>query len=72
MNTKLNRSDYLLLLLFYIASATLNCIEYYNDGEDLIEYLIDIPASTIFGLTSLFVFMYFIIPSFLVKQKKYF
>tara|TARA_R110002073_G_scaffold108336_5_gene243531 strand:+ start:113063 stop:114070 length:1008 start_codon:yes stop_codon:yes gene_type:complete len=72
MDTKLNRSDYILLIVFSVVSSALNIIEYYNKGESLIEYFIDIPASIIFGLTCLFVFVYFIIPSFLVKEKKYF
>ena len=43
MNTKLNKSDYILILVFAIVSAGLNIIEYNTNNEDLIEYLIDIP-----------------------------
>ena len=71
MNTKLNKSDFLILAIFYIISATLNFFDYYNQKNDLIEYLMDIPMFIITSFAGVLIFMYYIIPTFLVKHKKY-
>ena len=71
MNTKLNKSDYVILAVFYVISAAINILDYYQDQEDLIEYLIDIPMFMVTSFLGVLIFMYFIIPSFLVKKKNY-
>ncbi|NVK52230.1 MAG: histidine kinase [Flavobacteriaceae bacterium] len=72
MNTKLNKSDYIILSIFYALSALLNFFDYYDQNETLIEYLVDIPMFIITSYLGVIVFLYFIIPNFLVQKKKYF
>lgn len=71
MNTKLNKSDFLILSIYYLISATLNIFDYYNQKNDLIEYLVDIPVYICTSFFGTLIFLYFIIPNFLVKHKKY-
>ncbi|MEE9361948.1 MAG: histidine kinase [Cellulophaga sp.] len=72
MDTRLNKSDYIILAIFYGVSAIINCYSYYLDKNDLLEYLVDIPTITITSLCTILLFMYWLIPNFIVKQKKYF
>lgn len=71
MNTKLNKTDYIILSIFYAISATLNFFDYYDQNETLIEYLIDIPMFIITSFLGVLVFMYYIIPKYLIQQKRY-
>lgn len=71
MNTKLNKSDYIILGIFYLISITLNFFDYYDQDETLIEYLIDIPMFVITSFLGVITFLYFIIPNFLIKKKRY-
>lgn len=72
MDTKLNRSDYLILIVSYTVIVILNCIEYYTQGENLIEYLIDIPVSVITSLSAILLFIYWLIPKYFIKEKNIF
>jgi sensor histidine kinase YesM len=71
MNTKLNKSDFLILGIYYLISVTLNLFDYYNQKNDLIEYVIDIPMYVFTSFFGTLIFLYFIIPNFLVNRKKY-
>ncbi len=71
IDTRLNRTDYLLLILYYAVSSALNCIEYYNDNNTLIEYLIDIPLAIVTSFLTILIFMYWLIPTFIVRNKQY-
>jgi len=71
MNTKLDRTDYIILIIFYTISILLNIFDYQEKNATLIEYLIDIPMFVITSYLGLLVFMYYIVPNYLVKQKKY-
>ncbi|CAL2077511.1 sensor histidine kinase [Tenacibaculum sp. 190524A02b] len=71
MDTKFSKTDYIILAIFYTVSVIINILDYYEDNEDLIEYLIDIPMFVSTSFIGVIVFMHFIIPSFLIKQKKY-
>lgn len=71
MNTKLNKSDYIVLSIFYIISATMNFFDYQDQNAKLIEYLVDIPMFILTSFFGVLVFMYIIIPKYLVNQKKY-
>lgn len=71
MNTKLNKSDYIILGIFYLISITLNFFDYYDQDETLIEYLIDIPMFVITSFLGVMTFLYFIIPNYLIKKKRY-
>lgn len=72
MNTKLVRTDYIILAIFYGISSVLNVFDYLDQDSKLIEYLIDIPNFAITSFLGVLVFMYFIIPRFLIQKKRYF
>lgn len=71
MNTKLNKSDYIIFGIFYLISATLNVFDYIDQNATLKEYLIDIPMFIITSFLGVVVFIYFIIPKFLIQKKNY-
>ncbi|WP_108802266.1 sensor histidine kinase [Aquimarina sp. Aq107] len=71
MNTRLNKSDYLVIIIVYAVTIIFNCFDYYRSENALIEYLIDIPLAAIFSFAIILIFMYWLIPSYVVKKKKY-
>ncbi|WP_439127878.1 sensor histidine kinase [Polaribacter sp.] len=71
MNTKFDKSDYIILAVFYLISATINIFDYLDQDATLLEYLIDIPMYVITSFTGVLIFMYFIIPKFLIQKKNY-
>ena len=72
MNTRLDRTDYVILIIIYGISSILNVFDYLDQDAKLIEYLIDIPMFSITSYLGILLFMYYIIPNFLINQKKYF
>ena len=72
MNTKLDRTDYIILAIFYGISSVLNIFDYLDQDAKLIEYLIDIPNFTLTSFLGILVFMYVIIPKFLIQKRRYF
>jgi len=70
MNTKLNKSDYTLLILFFTVSIAIQIYDYYIEKNVLLEYFVDIPATVITTLLQIAIFMYWLIPEYIVKQKK--
>lgn len=71
MNRKLNRSDILLLAAFYGISTAINTYNYYTDGNVVIEFLIDLPLEIIASLLLVYLFTFWLIPRYIVNQKKY-
>lgn len=71
MNTKLDRNDYLILIVIYGISSVLNIFDYEDQDAKLIEYLIDIPMYILTSFLGVLFFLYYIIPNFLVKHKRY-
>jgi len=72
MNSKLNKSDIFLLAVFYAVSVSLNIYDYYARGNVLLEFLVDIPLEVILSLTLVYSFTFWLIPKYIVNQKKYF
>ena len=72
MNTKLNKSDYLLLAIYFTISIAMNVFGYYERGALMREYWIDFPMELVFIFTLIFLFMYWLIPDYIVKRKRYF
>lgn len=72
MNTKLNKSDWIILSIVFGTTVLLGCIDYYREGNKLIEYLIDFPSSTILSIAIILIFIQKIVPTFLVNKKNYF
>jgi sensor histidine kinase YesM len=70
-NTNLNKSDYLLIFLYYAFAVVLNIIEYHNKDYDFKEFIVDIPASIIVSLGIIIIFMNWLIPNFIIKRKQY-
>ena len=71
MNLKLNKSDYTVLLITYSSIVIFNCIEYFFQNRRFIEYLIDIPISILTSFSVILVFIYWLIPNFIVKKRQY-
>lgn len=72
MNTKLNKSDFYLLIVYFVTASLLNIIDYKNRNLELFEYIIDIPSSIITTICILLIFMYVLIPKFILESKNYF
>jgi len=72
MNTKINKSDWILLGIVYGTSVTLNAFDYYRQDNKLIEYVIDFPVSIIISIAVILILFYKLIPEFLVYKKDYF
>ncbi|MCK8522490.1 histidine kinase [Aquimarina sp. D1M17] len=71
MNTKLNTSDYTILAIIYAVNIFFNCIDYYQEGNMLIEYLVDLPVAALLSFVIILLFIHWLIPSYIVKEKKY-
>ena len=71
MSTKLNKSDWIIIAIVLATTIIFGCIDYYREGNELIEYLIDFPVAS--GLTIIIIifFIQIIIPKFLVQKKNY-
>ena len=57
MKSKLNKSDYIVIIIFYSISSILNIIDYKSRGNDLIEYFVDIPTTIITSYIVILIFM---------------
>ncbi len=72
MNTKLNRSDWIVILIVYVVTIVINSMDYYREGNMIKEYFIDFSSGIILSLVVVLFFMYWLIPNYLVKKKAYF
>lgn len=71
MNTKLNKSDFILLSIYFIVSFIMQARDYYLREALLREYLIDFPVE-IFMITSIvFLYIFWLIPKLMIN-KQYF
>ena len=71
MNNKLNKSDLLILAVYFVVSYLIQGKAYYERDALLREYLLDFPADLIAICSVIFLFVFWLIPKF-VKEKKYF
>ncbi|WP_299883489.1 sensor histidine kinase [uncultured Lacinutrix sp.] len=71
MNTKINKSDFIVLAIYYSISVAMQIYDYAINDNDLIEFLVDIPSDLIVSLVQIFLFIFWLIPSYIVKEKKY-
>jgi hypothetical protein len=62
MNTKLNKSDWILLKIVFATTVLLGCIDYYQRGNKFIEYVVDFPTSTFLSITIILIFIQKIVP----------
>ena len=70
MNNKLNKSDFIILAVYFAVSYTIQGKSYYDRGALLREYLFDFPAELIAICGAIFLFVFWLIPKF-VNEKKY-
>lgn len=71
MDTKLNKSDWTLLIIVYGVTLILNGIDYYREDNKLIEYIVDLPLSTIISIAVILIFIHLLIPKFLIYKTDY-
>lgn len=71
MNTKLNKSDWIILGVILGVSTFLNVIDYYRLDNRLIEYLVDFPTSIIITISTILIIIQILIPRFLIGKKRY-
>jgi hypothetical protein len=71
MNIKLNKSDIMLLVIYYGVSVVLTIQQYIIQKETLIEYFLDIPAFVVIDVTVIYLFLYWLLPKYILKNKKY-
>lgn len=71
MDTRLNRSDWIVITIIYTITIIFNSIDYYKEGNELIEYLVDFPVSVITSICVFLLFMYWLIPNFLINKTRY-
>lgn len=72
MNTKLNKSDWIILSIIYAATIIFNSIDYYREENELIEYLVDFSSSTLFSFIMILTFIQVFVPKFLIEKKRFF
>ena len=70
MNTKLNKSDFVFLAIYFLVSFTIQGKDYYERNALIREYLFDFPTEIITVCSTIFLFVFWLIPKF-VNQKKY-
>ena len=71
MNKKLNKSDWIILSVIFGITIILNCIDYYREENELIEYLVDFPTSTFFSIVMILTFIQVLVPKFLIEKKRF-
>ena len=71
MNTKLNKSDWIIVVIAYTVTIIINSINYYKEGNLLKEYFVDFSVGTVMSLSVVLLFMYWLIPNFLVRKQRY-
>ncbi len=69
MNTKINKSDLIILSLFYLVSFTMQGVSYYERSAFLREYVFDFPAEIITTCAIIYLFIFWLIPKFLISKK---
>ncbi|WP_452225407.1 sensor histidine kinase [Lacinutrix chionoecetis] len=70
MNNKINKSDLLILAIYFAVSFAIQGNGYYERGALLREYLIDFPVEIISVTSMIFIYVFWLVPKF-VKERKY-
>lgn len=72
MNTKLNKTDITLLVLFYVIRIIFGTIDYQQRNALTIEYWVDFSSEIVLTVALLYTFVFWLIPNYIVKESKYF
>jgi two-component system LytT family sensor kinase len=70
MNKKLNKSDYLILSIYFFFDFTIEINDYIERGAKFREYLFDFPAELIASFATIYILVFWITPKF-IHEKKY-
>ncbi len=71
MNSKLNKSDFIILGIYFAVSFIIQGLSYHDRDALLREYIIDFPLEIITTCTIIYLFVFWLTPKF-VTEKKYF
>ena len=71
MNTKLNKSDWIILGIIYGVTVLFNAFDYNRQDNKLIEYLVDFPTTVLLSIIIILIFVQFLVPKLLIEKKKY-
>lgn len=72
MNTKFNKSDFILLGIYFVVNASLGIYDYsFRESVLLREYFIDFPLDIVLIMILISTLFYWIIPAYIIKEKKY-
>jgi sensor histidine kinase YesM len=71
MNKKINKSDLIVLAIYYGVSIAMQFYDYYLEGNAIIEYIVDLPTGLFISLLQIFIFVFWLIPNYIVEEKKY-
>jgi sensor histidine kinase YesM len=69
MNSKLSKSDFILLAIYFSIALCVRAYDYYLDKNTLLEHLVDHTAYLIVSLTFVLLCFYWLIPKFIVSKK---
>jgi two-component system LytT family sensor kinase len=72
MNTKLNKSDYIILAIFFGISILMETYDYNRQGYLFLEYVIDLPTGVLISFSLIYVFLLHLIPKHIVENRNYF
>lgn len=70
MNTKLNKSDIILISIYFLVNFMLQTEDYYRRNALLREYLLDFPVELISICSIIYLFIFWLIPK-VIAEKKY-
>lgn len=71
MNIKLDKSDGILLVIYFSISLIMDIFGYYQEDNMLIEYLVDLPMRVIIALTLIYIYGFILIPNYIVQNRNY-
>lgn len=72
MNTKLNKSDFILLGIYFFVNLAMGIYDYsFRQSVLLREYFIDFPLDILLTMVLIASVLYWIIPKYIMKEKKY-
>lgn len=72
MNTNLNKSDIILLGIYFLVNVAMGIYDYtYRQSVLLREYFIDFPLDILLSMVLITSVLYWIIPKYLMREKKY-
>jgi two-component system LytT family sensor kinase len=72
MDTKFTKSDYILLAVVFGVSSIFNIFDYFeNSNNTIVDYIVDIPVYIITAIATIYCFLYWLIPKYIIQKKQY-